>query len=96
MILDDILARKREDLAERKRRVPLAELEARANPWDRRDFTAAVRWNADETRVIAELKKATPSRGVLCKDFRPVERGYRSGGHCIQPGRVVDPGVGRG
>src|SRR5579863_6181397 len=47
---------------------------------DRRDFAAALR--AKRPAIIAEIKKASPSRGVLIEDFRPVERAkqYQRGG----------------
>lgn len=89
-ILDRILDRTRADVAERKARVPLAELQARCR--DRaptRDFLAAVRRAPDvrnrrrgSLRVIAEVKKASPSRGVIRPDFDPpaLARGYAAGG----------------
>jgi len=47
---------------------------------DRRDFAAALR--AKRPAIISEIKKASPSRGVLVEDFRPVElaRQYECGG----------------
>ncbi len=93
-ILDRILDRTRADVAERKARVPLAELQARCR--DRaptRDFPAALRREPDARtrrrggiRIIAEVKKASPSRGVIRPDFDPpaVARGYTAGGaHAI-------------
>lgn len=81
MILDDIVARTRADLVDRKARVSLADLDARAAEWERRHFVDALR-GMEEMHVIAELKKATPSRGVLAEDYRPVElgRAYADGG----------------
>ncbi len=74
MILDDIVARKRADMAEQTR-VSLTSLEAQAARWERRDFVAAVRGGGPDMCVIAELKKATPSKGVLCEDFQPAALG---------------------
>ena len=47
---------------------------------DRRDFAAALR--AKRPAIISEIKKASPSRGVLVEDFRPVElaKQYQRGG----------------
>ena len=60
--LDGILKRKREDLIARKGAVPLAELKTRATDLPPPlDFTAAL--GKPGMRVIAEIKKASPSRG---------------------------------
>jgi indole-3-glycerol phosphate synthase len=84
-ILQRILARKREEVTERKRRVPLAELRARevgASPT--RGFAQAlrVRVDAGQAAVIAELKKASPSKGLIRAEFDPaaIARSYASGG----------------
>jgi indole-3-glycerol phosphate synthase len=80
LILDRIVARKREELLEAV--VPVAELRvaAEANRGERRGFGAALR--AKAPAVIAEIKKASPSRGVLIEDFRPADlaRQYEQGG----------------
>jgi indole-3-glycerol phosphate synthase len=75
-ILKRILARKREEVAERAARVPLAELKSRlATAPPVRGFLQAIRARlADGTpAVIAEIKKASPSKGVLRADFQPAE-----------------------
>jgi indole-3-glycerol phosphate synthase len=84
-ILRRILARKREEVAERRSRLPLPELRARlpeAPPV--RGFRAALaaRIAAGQPAVIAEIKKASPSRGVLRPDFDPpaIARSYARGG----------------
>jgi len=84
-ILKQILARKREEIAERKAHVPLAELRARdASAPPARGFAAALRKRMDarQAAVIAEIKKASPSKGLIRADFDPaaIARSYESGG----------------
>jgi indole-3-glycerol phosphate synthase len=86
MILDDILAEKRREIAASKSRSPLAELRTRAQ-WNekRRGFSRALRANSGRA-IIAEIKKASPSRGVIRADFDPARhaREYEaSGATCI-------------
>ncbi len=73
-ILDRILARKCEEVAAAKRVRPLAQVrdEARAAP-PPRDFAGALRAKIDggQAAVIAEIKKASPSKGLLRADFDP-------------------------
>ncbi len=84
-ILDRIKAYKLEEVAARKRQHPLAEIEAaaRAAP-PVRPFRAALEsaHRAGRYALIAEIKKASPSRGLIRKDFDPAElaRAYAAGG----------------
>ncbi|MQP74378.1 indole-3-glycerol phosphate synthase TrpC [Stenotrophomonas sp. MYb238] len=75
-ILNTILARKTQEVAERSARMPLAELKARvADASPVRGFASALQAaiaNGDPA-VIAEVKKASPSKGVIRPDFRPAE-----------------------
>jgi indole-3-glycerol phosphate synthase len=67
-VLDRIVAHKREELAVAKAAHPLAELRSRIHDAPKgRDFAAALR--GPGTALIAEVKKASPSRGVLREDF---------------------------
>lgn len=71
MILDRIMAYKRSEVAERRLAVPLPELRARGsdrpNP---ANFGAAL--GRPGVSLIAEVKRASPSRGLLCHDFDPL------------------------
>jgi indole-3-glycerol phosphate synthase len=84
-VLDRILARKREELAERRVRMPEAALIEQARTLaPPRGFARALRQRnaAGEAAVIAEVKKASPSKGVLRADFRPADiaRSYAAHG----------------
>lgn len=75
-ILARILAVKRDEIAVAKSEKPLAAIrrEAEATP-KARDFAGALRdkVNAGQAAVIAEIKKASPSKGVLRADFDPAQ-----------------------
>jgi len=84
-ILDRILARKVEEIAARHATVPLDDLVARVGDLpDTRGFAAAMEAKIAEgsPAVIAEVKKASPSKGVIRADFHPAEiaRSYEAGG----------------
>lgn len=72
-ILQKILARKETEVQESLQRRPLKEVRqlAEQSP-PARDFLAPLR-SAPPIRLIAEVKKASPSKGVIREDFRPVE-----------------------
>jgi indole-3-glycerol phosphate synthase len=83
--LDRILVEKRAAVAAAKHATPLgrmrdsAERHREQSP-RRRDFAAAL--SQQGVGVIAELKQASPSRGLLCSDYRPAEiaKGYQKAG----------------
>ncbi len=85
-ILDRIVAYKRQEIATAKERVPAAQLEerlARAAPV--RDFRAALE-RGPGVGIIAEIKKASPSAGLLRDDFDPVAIAHiyeQNGAACI-------------
>ena len=71
-ILDKIVAKKREELAASMAAVPLAALhETIAQRPLALDFAGALR--GERISLIAEVKKASPSKGLLREDFRPTE-----------------------
>jgi indole-3-glycerol phosphate synthase len=71
-ILDQIVASKRKEIAAARARVPEAALERQAaDAPSVRDFRAALD-KSGEVRIIAEIKRASPSAGVLRADFDPV------------------------
>lgn len=75
-ILQKILVEKRRELAQRQKRLPLADLESAARlASPPRPFAQALldRAGAGKAAVIAEIKKASPSAGVIREDFNPVE-----------------------
>jgi indole-3-glycerol phosphate synthase len=81
--LDTILATTRTTVAASKKRVPVAELEKRAAAHRPRGWAAALRRQAAlGPAVIAEIKKASPSKGLIRKDFDVewLARRYRAGG----------------
>jgi indole-3-glycerol phosphate synthase len=84
-ILQKILAVKREEVAQAKRALPAAEIErlARAQP-AARGFVAALRRPiaAGGAAVIAEIKRASPSKGLLRERFEPAQiaSSYAAGG----------------
>lgn len=84
-ILKKILATKQEELAAARARLPLAEVRAAARDQaETRDFTAALRRRIanGQPAVIAEIKKASPSKGIIRADFDPaaIARDYECHG----------------
>ena len=84
-ILATILARKAEEVRERSAALPLRELAARCEGLPpTRGFADAVqaKISAGQAAVIAEVKKASPSKGLIRPDFDPAQiaRSYERGG----------------
>ncbi len=70
-ILDRIVETKWQEIAAAKARISERELESRLPATPTRDFVAALN-RPGEVRIIAEVKKASPSAGVIRADFDPV------------------------
>jgi indole-3-glycerol phosphate synthase len=83
-ILDRIIAVKREEIRAAQSSAPLEELKLLASTRDKRDFVGALRAKHAEGKpaIIAEVKKASPSKGVLREHFVPADiaRSYERGG----------------
>ena len=84
MILDEILARKSQEVKQAKERVPLRDMQHKATlAGPLRGFAAALRRvAASGTAIIAEIKKGSPSKGIIRNDFDPVAiaQAYQAGG----------------
>lgn len=82
MILDEIVRHKRTELADARRRQPLGEVRARALAAPPpRDFRAALSAGR-EVALIAEIKRSSPSAGLIREDFDPaaIAASYQAGG----------------
>lgn len=80
-VLDEIVSYKRVEVSERKRRINFSAVRDEAERLEvPHDFRAAV--SGDGVNIIAEVKRASPSKGIIREDFDPVEiaRAYERGG----------------
>lgn len=82
-ILEEIVWQKDREVASARERVPLQTLAKQVSELPpTRDFEAALRASCRKPAVIAEIKKASPSKGVIREHFDPeaIARGYAAGG----------------
>jgi len=79
--LDEIISAKRPEVKQLRSRATELERQARERD-DFRDFRAALQQSDDKLGVIAEIKKASPSAGVIAESFDPIEiaKNYERGG----------------
>jgi len=86
-ILEEIVWHKETEVTQMRERLPLMELQYQAkNAPPPRDFLAALKEAKTKPALIAEVKKASPSKGVLREDFEPVDiaTAYeKAGASCI-------------
>ena len=86
MILDEIIANKKKELAETKRQTPFPDIKSKAlDAGPVRGFGKALS-SPDDIRLVAEVKKASPSKGVIREDFDPVTIAQiyeKSGASCL-------------
>lgn len=84
MILDEIVANKRQEVEALKESISLEQLKKQINECKAvpRSFKAALQNKEKPINMIAEVKKASPSKGLICEDFKPVEiaKAYEEGG----------------
>lgn len=82
-ILEEIVWHKETEVAQLREKLPLADLQRQAlKILPTRDFVAALRQGKTKPALIAEVKKASPSKGVIREDFDPVAiaLAYQQGG----------------
>ncbi len=82
-VLNKIIAYKRDEVAARKKALPHADLDAAIRKQTRpRGFARTLRGESDRPALIAEIKKASPSKGLIRADFDPpaLARAYAEGG----------------
>lgn len=79
--LEDIIEHKKHKLEKAERDLPLAEIEKMASPVKNRGFKSAIS-KGNKVNLIAELKKASPSHGVIRHDYDPeaIARIYKKSG----------------
>jgi indole-3-glycerol phosphate synthase len=82
-ILEEIVLHKRQEVAQMQQELPLASLQQQLIKAPIvRNFLAALQQNPNQPSLIAEVKKASPSRGIIRADFDPVviAQAYERGG----------------
>jgi indole-3-glycerol phosphate synthase len=82
-ILEEIVLHKRQEVAQMQQEFSLADLQQQLITAPTvRNFLAALQQNANQPSLIAEVKKASPSRGIIRADFDPVAiaQAYERGG----------------
>jgi len=82
-ILEEIVWHKEVEVVQMREQVPLTDLQKKVNDMPPpRNFVAALQQGKTSPALIAEVKKASPSKGVICADFDPVAiaQAYQHGG----------------
>ncbi|NDJ20700.1 indole-3-glycerol phosphate synthase TrpC [Nostoc sp. B(2019)] len=82
-ILEEIVWHKKQEVAQMQQELPLTSLQQQLTAAPNvRNFLTALQHNSSQPSLIAEVKKASPSRGVIRADFEPVAiaQAYERGG----------------
>ncbi|MGF1675954.1 MAG: indole-3-glycerol phosphate synthase TrpC [Rivularia sp. (in: cyanobacteria)] len=82
-ILEEIVLYKKQEVTQMRLDLPLAEVQQQVkNAPEVRDFLQALQNNSHHPSLIAEVKKASPSKGIIREDFDPVNiaQAYERGG----------------
>ncbi len=82
-ILDEIVLHKRQEVAQMRLESPLAEVQEQLKDAPKvRNFLKALQENSHHPSLIAEVKKASPSKGIIREDFDPINiaQAYEKGG----------------
>jgi indole-3-glycerol phosphate synthase len=86
-ILEEIVWQKESEVEKRRELTPLLELQkAVKDSQPPRDFLGALKNSVRQPALIAEIKKASPSKGVICENFNPakIAQAYEKGGaNCL-------------
>jgi indole-3-glycerol phosphate synthase len=86
-ILEEIVWQKELEVEKRRELTPLLELQkAVKDSHPPRDFLGALKNSVRQPALIAEIKKASPSKGVICENFNPakIAHAYENGGaNCL-------------
>ena len=73
MILDEIVAKRKEQLARELQRTDRETMRKLALQTEREVYSFPDALKSGRLSIIAEVKKASPSKSVICADFHPVE-----------------------
>jgi indole-3-glycerol phosphate synthase len=82
-ILEEIVLHKKQEVAQMRFESPLAEVQEQLKDAPKvRDFLRALQDNSHRPSLIAEVKKASPSKGIIREDFDPIKiaQAYEKGG----------------
>ena len=98
MILDELAAFARKRVAADQAKTPLADIKTQAEAMPKGDFHFEKALAGKDCAFICEVKKASPSKGVIDPvfDFEAIARSYEDAGLCFLPDRAeLVPRLGR-
>lgn len=83
-ILEEIISYKKIEVETAKEKLPLDRLKKLIKPLQKRHFYQTIKNKIDKKQIalIAEIKKASPSKGIIRADFNPIDiaKAYKNGG----------------